>query len=103
MTQSIEQLYAALNTKFVEQRTLTEVEVNKFLRSVEELDPVFQQQIGVVQGQTARDVLPSLWSEPFDESRYLQERAAVEQRIQLAAAICDKLNEEALKCLQDSQ
>lgn len=103
MTPSIEQLYATLNNKFVEQRTLTEVEVNKFLKSLEELDPVYQQQLNVVPGRTARDLLPSLWTEPFDEETYKQEKAVVDAMIQQATAVCDQLNEEAMRCLQESQ
>lgn len=101
MSQSIEQLYAALNNKFIEQRTLTEVELNKFLKSLEGLDPVYQQELGFVAGRTARDMIPSLWVEPFDEAMYLQEKAIVDDLVSRSVTLCNKLNEEALRCLQE--
>lgn len=101
MSMSIEQLYAQRQNKFIEDRTIIETETDKFLRSLEQLDPVYQQQLNVVQGQTARDVIPALWAEPFDEEAYNQQRAVLDQRIENAKIICDQLNEEALRCLQE--
>lgn len=101
MSMSIEQLYAQRQNKFIEDRTIIETETDKFLRSLEQLDPVYQQQLSVVQGQTARDVIPALWAEPFDEVAYNKQRSALDQRIENAKIICDQLNEEALRCLQE--
>lgn len=101
MSMSIEQLYAQRQNKFIEDRTIIETETDKFLRSLEQLDPVYQQQLSVVQGQTARDVIPALWAEPFDEEAYNKQRSALDQRIENAKIICDQLNEEALRCLQE--
>lgn len=100
MGYSIEQLYSERQAKFVESRTITESEVNRFLQSLETLDPVYQQELGVVAGQTARDVLPALWADPFVEADYLQQKAVFDQRVAAATALANKLNAEALQCLQ---
>lgn len=101
MSLTIEQLYAQRQASFVEARTITETEVNKFLRSLEGLDMVFQQELQVVQGQTAKDVLPSLWAEPFVLEQYTAERRDLDARIAQAKQVADKLNAEALRCLQE--
>ena len=101
MSISVEQLYAQRQAKFVESRTIIESELNKFLRSLEQLDAVHQQQLGVVPGQTARDVIPALWEEPFNEAAYTAQRAEADRRIAAAKQLCDQLNTEALKCLQE--
>ena len=54
----------------------------------------------MIEGQTARDVLPALWEEPFDNERYLTQRALLDERITKATQLRDKLNAEAIQCLQ---
>lgn len=100
MSMTIEQLYAQRQAKFIEDRTIIESETDKFLRSLEQIDPVYQEQLGVIAGQTARQVIPALWEEPFNEEAYNQQRAALDQRIENARIVCDQLNEEARRCLQ---
>ena len=98
---SVEQLLAERQNKFIENRTIIEREVNTFLRSVETMDPVYQQQLNVVAGQTARDVMPALWAEPFDEAAYNAQRANFDAYVQRVKVVCDQLNAEALRCLQE--
>lgn len=98
---SVEQLLNERQNKFIENRTIIEREVDTFLRSVETMDPVYQQQLNVVVGQTARDLLPSLWVEPFNEAQYNAERASLDAYIKRVTDVCDKLNAEALRCLQE--
>lgn len=97
---TIEELYRQRQNKFIESRTVIESEVNQFLRSIEQLDVVFQTELCVIEGQTARDVLPALWEEPFDNERYLTQRALLDERITKATQLRDKLNAEAMQCLQ---
>lgn len=97
---TIEELYRQRQNKFIESRTVIESEVNQFLRSIEQLDAVFQAELNVVDGQTARDVLPALWEEPFNNDNYLAERAVLDARIVKATQLRDKLNAEAMQCLQ---
>lgn len=97
---TIEELYRQRQNKFIESRTVIESEVNQFLRSIEQLDVVFQTELCVIAGQTARDVLPALWEEPFDNERYSTQRALLDERITKATQLRDKLNAEAIQCLQ---
>ena len=63
-----QQLYQQRMNDFIEKRTKIESEVNAFLRSLEVDDEEFRAKCNVQEGLTARDVLPSLWAEEFDEA-----------------------------------
>lgn len=99
---SVDQLLRERQDKFVERRTVIENEVNQFLKSLESLDHVYKQQLQVIDGRTAKDVLPALWAEPFVQETYDAQKAELDKYIASVQAVCDQLNEEALRCLQES-
>ena len=96
-----QQLYQKRMNDFIEARTKIESEVNAFLRSLEVDDVEFRERCNVQEGLTARDVLPSLWAEEFDEATYQSELAKLNNYIASVRAISDQLNAEALACLQE--
>ena len=100
MDVNVAQLIQDRQNKFIEGRTVTEVEVNKFLKSLEALDDSERIQCKVVVGRTAKDVLPSLWEEPFNVEKYNTELANLQNYIAGVKTFCDQINQEALKCLQ---
>lgn len=100
MDVNVAQLIQSRQNKFIETRTIIDSEVTKFLQSLETLDTNMQEQCKVVPGRTAKDVLPSLWVEPFDIDRYNIELQNLTQYIAGVKSITDSINEEALKCLQ---
>lgn len=86
--------------KFIETRTLTESEVDKFFKSLDSLDDDIKDRIKYAEGRTAKSVLPSLWTEPFNQERYSAELAALNNYIKHVHQICDEINAEAIACLQ---
>lgn len=99
---NVEQLIQSRQNKFVETRTIIEAEINKFLQSLEKLDPDIQTRCNVIPGQTAKSLVPSLWEEPFDKDKYAVELAAVDSYIERVKTVCDQINKEALECLQST-
>lgn len=98
----VAQLIQSRQNKFVETRTIIEAEVNKFLQSLERLDPDVQARCGVKSGQTAKDLLPALWEEPFNKEQYQVQRASVDAYIAQVKVVCDQINKEAIECLQSA-
>ena len=100
-TPDINALLQKRQSQFIEARTITEQELNKFLESLETLDQPLQQRLGVVPGRRAKDILTSLWEEPFNVERYQQQKANLDQYIAQVMVLRDELNKEALACLQN--
>lgn len=100
--QSVSSLYQARNSQFIETRTIIECEVNKFLESLNKEDEDIKRQLGVKEGITCRDLLPELWkpTDEFDEAVYQTQLNSLLQYITQVQAICDKINAEAIACLQ---
>lgn len=98
--QTISKLLQDRQNKFIETRTNIENEVNKFLQSLESLDPDIKAKCGVKDGVTARDLLSALWAEPFDENTYLTQKANLDTYVAQVRTVCDTINQEALACLQ---
>lgn len=88
--------------QFIEKRVMIENEVNRFLASLETLDDSIKQQIEYVPGQTARDILPALWAEKFDKEAYQLQLNKLNACVSRVRLICDEINQEALRCLQES-
>lgn len=98
--QSVAALIQQREVKFIETRTIIENEVNKFLQSLLSLDADVQQKVGAREGITAKDLLPALWADPFDEATYNQQLSSLMNYIAQVQAICDQINQEARACLQ---
>ena len=98
---NVEELLRARQSKFVETRTRIEMEVNKFLESIDKTgDERVMSIVGRPAGKTCREVLPALWEERFDEEKYNEQRAAFDRYVNAVCMYVDALNTEALKCLQ---
>lgn len=98
--QNVKQLLQIRQNKFIETRTNIENEVNRFLTSLIELDDGTKARLNVKEGITCKDLLPSLWVEPFNEAQYQLELNALKTYISQVTAVCDEINQEALACLQ---
>ena len=98
--QNVAKLLQDRQNKFIETRTNIENEVNRFLQSLESLDDDMKIKCGVKAGITAKDLLPALWKEPFNGDEYSQQKAALDDYIAQVRAVCDRINQEALLCLQ---
>lgn len=96
----VDQLIRNKETQFVEQRTKTEIEINKFLESIKDIEEEIKDIPGKPTGTTAKEIVPSLWTEPFDEAKYKEEIEALKKYVDAVVAYGDRINEEALKCLQ---
>lgn len=86
--------------KFIETRTKIEQEVDSFLKSISEMDEDLRKRCNYNPQYTARTLLPALWSEPFDEDVYKVQLAKVNQYVAAVVALCDAMDAEAIKCLQ---
>lgn len=97
--QNIAAMIQQRQNKFIETRTIIESEVNKFLQSLTMLDSELKQQLGVTEGISCKDLLPALWTEPFNQNVYVEQKQKLDTYIAQVQAICDKINQEALACL----
>ncbi len=99
-----QELLTQRQNQFIETRTRIEVEVNNFLNSLIGLDDDIKQAFGYMDSRpTAQQWLPSLWQTPFNMDQYKLELQAFEAYQNKVATIIDKLNEEAIRCLQESE
>lgn len=97
----VQAILRARQDAFVETRTRIESEVNKFLESVNQITDKRVTSIpGRPAGNTCREVLPELWNEPFNQTVYDAQVAALNSYIEQVTKVCDIINEEALRCLQ---
>lgn len=103
--QNISNLIQMRQNKFIETRTIIETEVDKFLQSLTQLDKNAKERLGVqvYDNATARQIIPSLWVEPFNEEQYTIERNKLDAYIAKVQQACNALNQEALQCLQNLQ
>lgn len=97
---SFNALYQQKQNKFIETRTIIETNVNNFLRSLEELSEEDQQRLNVIKGQTARDILPTLWAEPFNEATYQVELDAFNKYKERVMVLCDEYYTKAVEWLR---
>lgn len=95
-----QQLYQQRLNSFIETRTKIENEVNRFFKSLEVDDEDFKNACNVQVGATARGWLPALWEEPFNPEAYAQQLKRLNDYIQHVRSVSDKLQMEALACLQ---
>jgi hypothetical protein len=100
MSVDVSKLIAERERKFIEQRVLITQWIKEFMESVHAFDPELLKGIKIPEGRTAEELLPSLFIEPFDHAAYLREREAMEDLRGKVNAVAEKLNEEALACLQ---
>lgn len=96
----IQQLLQQRQTQFIEKRANIKSEVDAFLESVKVIDTDMLVGLAVPTGHTAEEVLPSLWEEPFDSNKYATELKNLNVFISQVHELTDKLNQEALECLQ---
>lgn len=101
-TSSVEMLLKRRQDEFIEKRTIIESEVTKFFESLGNLDADIKERINYDPTRNARTELSALWEEPFNMEKYSQQRQVLDQYIALVGSVCDMLNEEALRCLQES-
>lgn len=94
-------LQQRVQTQFIERRTIAESEANKFLESLKGMDADIKERINYDPNKTARTELSALWEEPFSETKYNEQKARFDSYVAYVAAICDALNAEASRCLQE--
>lgn len=85
---------------FIEARTKIEVNITKFIESIDELGDEIKHIEGRPAGATAKEWLPELWNSNFNIDTYNQQLAVVQSYIDKVAAFADEINRESLRCLQ---
>jgi hypothetical protein len=100
MSVDIGKLIADRERKFIEQRVVISQWVKDFMANVKAIDPSLLSDIAMPKGNTAEELLPSLFTEPFDHEAYLLEREKLETFRLAVNSIACRLNEEAMRCLQ---
>ena len=95
----VNELYKKRQEVFIERRTTIATEVDKFLAGVAEIEPELIKDITPLNGTTAKEVLPSMWVEPFNIEAYERELAVLNDYINKIKSVADALNAEALKVL----
>lgn len=99
----VQQLIRQKEAQFVEARTKVEMEINKFLESIKDIEEELKNIPGRPTGTCAKEIVPALWAEPFDQAAYNEQLAVFNAYVSAVVAYGDKVNEEALRCLQTSQ
>lgn len=99
---SVETLLQRRQAEFIEKRTIIESEATKFLESLKLMDEDIKQQINYNPELTARSLFSSLWEEPFSMEKYNQQKAVFDNYVAGVEAVCNEINAEALRCLQES-
>lgn len=100
---NVEALLRERQNLFIESRTKIEREVTMFLSSLEKInDELIPNQVSL-RGKTAKDILPSLWADPFVKTDYQKDLEAFNAHVLEVRMLANKLNGEALKCLQGLQ
>lgn len=89
--------------KFIETRTIIADQVNKYIASLAILSEEQKQQCIMPNGSRAEEVLPELWNEPFNEEVYNMQLMQLQKSIVSVTALRDRLNQEAMACLQQSE
>lgn len=100
---TVKQLYNARLQLFIERRSKVQAEVDRFLQSVKSINPERLAGIEPIEGDTAQEVLPALWREPYDSQQYEVELSRLQHYISQVKAVADELNAEALRILSDNQ
>lgn len=96
----VKQLLTMRQNKFIEDRTIIAERVNKYLESLANLDNELRAQCIIPTGTNAQEVLPALWQEPFDEAAYQAQLAEFNRSVASVKLVYQRINEEALRCLQ---
>ena len=88
-------------TLFIEARTKTQQEIERFFESIKDVPPELLQGINIPTDTRAEALIPSMYTNPPDPEKYTQE-------LQNFKALCDEVlsrvanvNKEAMECLKD--
>lgn len=99
---NIAEALKARETDFVEKRAKIEMEVDKFLASVDATkDERITSISGRPSGSNCKEVLPALWQVPFNVENYKAQLGALNYYITAVRTKCDELAVEAEKCIQE--
>lgn len=101
MEKTVSELLQERQNLFIETRKDIENEVNRYIESLTNVDSDILARCGNLAGNTAKEILPALWETPFNEELYEAQLAQFSQHVQCMQRECDKLNEEALRCLTE--
>ena len=97
MAFDVQRALEAKKQAFIETRTQNEMEINKFLRSLESWPDEYFNLLKLERGKTARDLVPSMWSEPFNIENYNMEMARLTNYINSVSSLADKIANKAME------
>ena len=96
---NVNELYRKRQEVFIERRTTIASEVDKFMQGVAGIDPELLKNVTPINGTNAKDILPSMWAEPFNIEAYKSELAIFDNYVRQIKQVADDLNTQALKIL----
>ena len=96
---NVNELYRKRQEVFIERRTTIASEVDKFMQGVAGIDPELLKNVTPINGTSAKEILPSMWIEPFDIEKYKQELSVFDNYVRQIKQVADELNAQALKIL----
>lgn len=101
---NVEALLRERQNLFIETRAKIEAEVTAFLESLRAIeDELITPELIGLRDLTVKDVLPALWKEPFEKNVYAEELKVLSAHVNSLKVIANRLNGEALRCLQGLQ
>jgi len=97
----VQQLLIKRQEEFLSTRiTISNIIANLF-EGLSKVDPNLLKDINMPAGRTAEEILPALFTEPFDINEYNKQLAVYQRFASEIDNLAIRLNEEALKCLSE--
>lgn len=84
---------------FISTRRDIEIWVEKFFTEINQVNPSLMEGITLPTGQTAQDIFPSLYTEPFDEEQYNKEYEEFDALYNKVMEVAEYLNNKAIEVL----
>ena len=98
----INKLLEQRRATFISERRDVEVYINTFFEELDKVNPSLLKDCHPVQGRTAEEIFPSLYTEPFDEEQYNKEYEAFNTYYEEVKNVADYLNKKAEEVLSSA-
>lgn len=98
----INKLLEQRRAAFISERRDVEVYISTFFEELSKVNPKLLENTHPVQGTTAEEIFPSLYTEPFDEEQYEKEYAAFNAYYEEVKQVAEYLNKKAEEVLSSA-
>lgn len=93
--------YERRQALFIEARTKTQQEIDRFFESIKEIPEEILAGINIPEDTSATAIVPSMYLNPPDPEKYTAELQKFKELYESIVARVDKVNAEAEECLKE--